>query len=87
MQVDSFAKTRKAVVIRPPAPACAPGCHYAPDWTGVQQILALGPVAGGVPGTFGGKTWLVDLAPSAEYAERFDVVIAGKSGEVLPTLW
>jgi NAD-dependent deacetylase len=34
-----------------------------------------------------GETWLVDVAPSPDYAQRFDVVLAGKSGEVLPTLW
>ncbi|MGV3619364.1 MAG: SIR2 family NAD-dependent protein deacylase [Archangium sp.] len=35
----------------------------------------------------GGKTWLVDAAPSAEFAARFDEVVVGKSGEVLPELF
>jgi len=35
----------------------------------------------------GGKTWLVDAAPSEEYAARFDEVVRGKSGEVLPRLF
>jgi NAD-dependent deacetylase len=34
-----------------------------------------------------GQTWLVDLQPSDDYAARFDVVLAGKSGELLPQLW
>lgn len=34
----------------------------------------------------GGKTVLVDLDPSDAYAERFDLVLRGKSGEVLPAL-
>lgn len=35
----------------------------------------------------GGKTWLVDAAPSEDYAARFDEVVRGKSGEVLPRLF
>lgn len=35
----------------------------------------------------GGKTVLVDAAPSDEYAARFDQVFRGKSGELLPTLF
>lgn len=35
----------------------------------------------------GGTTWLIDAEPSSGYAARFDEVIAGKSGEVLPTLF
>ena len=35
----------------------------------------------------GGRTLLIDLEPSAEYAQRFDEVITGKSGEVLPALF
>lgn len=35
----------------------------------------------------GGKTWLIDLAPGEEYAARFDHVVSGKSGEVLPKLF
>ncbi len=34
-----------------------------------------------------GQTWLVDVAPNPDYAERFDVVLTGKSGELLPQLW
>jgi NAD-dependent deacetylase len=34
----------------------------------------------------GATTWLVDAAPSDEFASRFDHVIVGKSGEVLPAL-
>jgi NAD-dependent deacetylase len=34
----------------------------------------------------GGQTWLVDAAPSDDYAARFDQVVIGKSGEVLPLL-
>lgn len=34
----------------------------------------------------GGETWLVDLSPSDEQASRFDHVVRGKSGEVLPAL-
>ncbi len=34
----------------------------------------------------GGRSWLIDIEPTAHYASRFDRVIAGKSGEVLPTL-
>lgn len=34
----------------------------------------------------GGKTWLVDAAPGGDYAARFDEVVVGKSGEVLPAL-
>ncbi|MFT3707555.1 MAG: NAD-dependent deacylase [Archangium sp.] len=34
----------------------------------------------------GGTCWLVDAAPTPEFAERFDHVIVGKSGELLPTL-
>jgi NAD-dependent deacetylase len=34
-----------------------------------------------------GQTWLVDLKPGDDYAARFDVVLAGKSGELLPQLW
>ena len=59
--VDAFAKTRDIVVTRPAAPACNPGCDYAPDWSNVQQILAIGPAAGGAPGTFAGKTSLVTV--------------------------
>lgn len=35
----------------------------------------------------GGSTWLIDAAPSDDYAERFDHVVSGKSGEVLPLLF
>jgi NAD-dependent deacetylase len=35
----------------------------------------------------GGQSWLVDLDPSPAYAERFDHVVTGKSGEVLPRLF
>lgn len=35
----------------------------------------------------GGRTWLIDLNPSPDQASRFDEVVRGKSGEVLPTLW
>lgn len=35
----------------------------------------------------GGQTWLIDAAPSDEYADRFDHVVRGKSGEVLPGLF
>lgn len=31
----------------------------------------------------GGQTWLIDAAPSDDYAARFDEVVVGKSGEVL----
>lgn len=34
----------------------------------------------------GGKTWLIDADPEEDYAVRFDHVIKGKSGEVLPGL-
>jgi len=34
----------------------------------------------------GGQTWLIDAAPSDDYAARFDEVVVGKSGEVLPGL-
>ncbi len=36
---------------------------------------------------WGGQCWLVDLDPSVEYASRFDHVVRGKSGEVLPELF
>src|SRR5690625_476706 len=36
---------------------------------------------------FGGKTWLVDLDPAREAYARYDHVIKGKSGEVLPKLF
>lgn len=35
----------------------------------------------------GGTTWLIDAAPTDDYASRFDHVIRGKSGEVLPGLF
>ncbi|MEW5739184.1 MAG: NAD-dependent deacylase [Myxococcota bacterium] len=35
----------------------------------------------------GGTAWLVDVDPSPEYAVRFNHVIRGKSGEVLPELF
>lgn len=35
----------------------------------------------------GGVTWLVDLAPSDDAARRYDHVVRGKSGEVLPELF
>ena len=34
----------------------------------------------------GGTSWLIDVDPTAHYAPRFDRVISGKSGEVLPGL-
>ncbi len=34
----------------------------------------------------GGDTWLIDLAPDDSYASRFDHVVRGKSGEILPKL-
>lgn len=34
----------------------------------------------------GGQTWLVDVDPSPAYADRFDHVVRGPSGEVLPRL-
>lgn len=34
----------------------------------------------------GGQTWLVDLSPGDDQAARFDHVVRGKSGEVLPAL-
>jgi NAD-dependent deacetylase len=34
----------------------------------------------------GGQTWLVDLEPSADFAARFDEVLRGKSGALLPKL-
>ncbi len=34
----------------------------------------------------GGQAWLVDLSPSAGYAARFDHVVNGQSGDVLPAL-
>jgi hypothetical protein len=57
--VDAFAKTQESVITRPVCPACGP--TYAPDWSQVRQILALGPAAGGVPGTAGGKTSLITV--------------------------
>ncbi len=33
-----------------------------------------------------GTSWLIDVDPAASYAAAFDHVIAGKSGEVLPSL-
>lgn len=36
---------------------------------------------------FGGQTWLVDLEPAGEAYARYDHVIKGKSGEVLPELF
>lgn len=35
----------------------------------------------------GGETWLVDLAPGDDAARRYDHVVRGKSGEVLPELF
>ena len=35
----------------------------------------------------GGRTWLIDAAPGDDYAARFDHVVRGKSGEVLPSLF
>ncbi|MEW6434515.1 MAG: NAD-dependent deacylase [Myxococcota bacterium] len=35
----------------------------------------------------GGTAWLVDVDPSPEYAVRFNHVVRGKSGEVLPGLF
>ena len=35
----------------------------------------------------GGQCWLVDVDPDPDYAQRFDHVVRGKSGEVLPTLF
>ena len=35
----------------------------------------------------GGTSWLIDVDPSPEYAHRFDEVVSGKSGEVLPKLF
>lgn len=35
----------------------------------------------------GGQCWLVDVDPTPEYARRFDHVVRGKSGEVLPALF
>ncbi|MBE2251413.1 MAG: NAD-dependent deacylase [Myxococcus sp.] len=35
----------------------------------------------------GGQCWLVDVDPPAEYARRFDHVVKGRSGEVLPALF
>jgi len=34
-----------------------------------------------------GKSWLVDVDPPEFYAGRFNHVVRGKSGEVLPKLW
>jgi NAD-dependent deacetylase len=34
----------------------------------------------------GGETWLVDLEPSPDFAARFDEVLRGKSGALLPAL-
>jgi NAD-dependent deacetylase len=34
-----------------------------------------------------GKSWLIDVDPPAFYAGRFDYVLRGKSGEILPKLW
>lgn len=34
----------------------------------------------------GGTAWLIDVDPTVHYAPRFDRVIAGKSGEILPGL-
>jgi NAD-dependent deacetylase len=46
------------------------------------------PAAGlvGAARAVGGQTWLVDLSPADDYAARFDHVVAGPSGEVLPRL-
>lgn len=35
----------------------------------------------------GGRAWLIDAAPSDEHAARFDEVLVGKSGELLPELF
>lgn len=35
----------------------------------------------------GGSCWLIDVDPSVDYAARFDHVVRGKSGEVLPHLF
>lgn len=35
----------------------------------------------------GGKTWLVDLHPAPEARARYDHVLQGKSGEILPALF
>lgn len=63
-QTDQFAVNQKVLVHRP---ACTPNAAdgycagYAPDWSRVTQILALGNAAGGAVGTFAGRTNLITV--------------------------
>ena len=71
------------------------GAFIADSAGGELHFLAVGtsglvyPAAGFVQlaRAVGAKTWLIDAAPSREFASQFDEVIVGKSGEVLPQLW
>lgn len=69
--------------------------HFIEDARRSLIFLAIGtsgqvyPAAGFVDAarSVGGQAWLIDADPSSEYADRFNHVVRGKSGEVLPALW
>ncbi|NUS00003.1 MAG: PKD domain-containing protein, partial [Kribbellaceae bacterium] len=63
LPADQFVQTHQILVARPPCTATPEICaRYNPnDWSGVLNIVALGPAAGGTAGTFGGKTSFVTV--------------------------
>lgn len=57
LPADQFSQTHQILISRPACTSSPQACaRYTGDWSKVLNIVALGPVAGGTAGTFGGKT-------------------------------
>ncbi|MBS2545247.1 ricin-type beta-trefoil lectin domain protein [Catenulispora sp. NL8] len=78
--VDAFTKTQYSVVNRPVCTACGPS--YAGDWSKVQQIVALGPEAGGVPGSTTAKTSLITVEDDGDGGANLWLFDAAGIGQV-----
>lgn len=88
---DQYTVQHQALIIRP---ACDPNADkldhcadYTHDWSKVLQIVALGSVTGGAPGTFAGKTNLLTVeSDSAGGAELWLFHPAGVGQQTNPML-
>jgi hypothetical protein len=62
LPADQFSQTHQVLISRPACTSSPQACsHYPSDWSKVLNIVALGPVAGGNAGTFGGKTSFITV--------------------------
>ncbi|MFC1432233.1 ricin-type beta-trefoil lectin domain protein [Streptacidiphilus sp. N1-3] len=75
----------RIVVTRPdctPAPDNDNCVGYAPDWSNVTQILALGNAAGGAPGTFAGRTNLITVESDGNHGAHVWMFSPAAAGQL-----